>query len=104
MGVLYLARRVGPAGFARPVAIKVIHEHLAQNKRFARMFIDEAKLSARIDDPNVVRVEEFGEEGGRYFLVMEYVHGCSLAQVLGVLRPRGGLPIDHAVAIGMQMC
>src|SRR5436309_2201025 len=43
MGVLYLGRRVGPAGFSRPVAIKVIHEHLAQNKRFARMFIAKAR-------------------------------------------------------------
>src|SRR5687767_9052553 len=103
MGVLYLARRVGPAGFARPVAIKVIHDHLAQNKRFCRMFIEEAKLSARIDDPHVVRVEEFGEAGGRYFLVMEYVHGVSLAQVLGVMRKRGGIPIPVGVAIAMQM-
>jgi eukaryotic-like serine/threonine-protein kinase len=103
MGVLFLAKRVGPGGFARPVAIKVIHDHLAQNKRFARMFVDEAKLSAQIDDPNVVRVEEFGEAGGRYYLVMEYVHGASLAQVIALLRQRGGIPIEIAVAIAMQM-
>jgi serine/threonine protein kinase len=103
MGVLYLARRIGPAGFSRPVAIKVIHDHLAANKRFARMFVDEAKLSARIDDPNVVRVEEFGQADGRYYLVMEYVHGASLAQTIAVLRKRGGIPIDHAVAIAMQI-
>jgi len=103
MGVLYLARRDGTAGFSRPVAIKVIHDHLAQNKRFAQMFIDEAKLSARIDDPNVVRVEEFGRADGRYYLVMEYVHGPSLAQAISVLRGRGGIPVDHAVAMGMQI-
>lgn len=103
MGVLYLARRIGPAGFSRPVAIKVIHDHLAANKRFARMFVDEAKLSARIDDPNVVRVEEFGQADGRYYLVMEYVHGASLAQTIAVLRKRGGIPIDHAVAMAMQI-
>jgi serine/threonine-protein kinase len=103
MGVLYLARRIGPAGFSRPVAIKVIHDHLAANKRFARMFIDEAKLSARIDDPNVVRVEEFGQADGRYYLVMEYVHGASLAQAIAVLRKRGGMPIEQAVAIAMQI-
>lgn len=103
MGVLYLARRVGHAGFSRPVAIKVIHDHLAANKRFCRMFIDEAKLSARIDDPNVVRVDEFGQADGRYYLVMEYVHGASLAQTIAVLRKRGGIPIDQAVAIAMQI-
>lgn len=101
MGVLYVARREGRAGFARPVAIKVIHDHLAQNKRFGRMFIAEAQLSARIDDANVVRVEEFGEADGRYYLVMELVHGVSLAQALGVLKKRGGLPVDIAVAIAM---
>ena len=103
MGVLYLARRSGTSGFSRPVAIKVIHDHLAANKRFCRMFIDEAKLSARIDDPNVVRVEEFGQADGRYYLVMEYVHGASLAQTIAVLRKRGGIPIEHAVAIAMQI-
>lgn len=104
MGVLYLGQRVGAVphqGFSRPVAIKVIHDHLAQNKRFTRMFIDEAKLSARIDDPNVVRVEEFGEADGRYYLVMEYVQGGSLAQVLQVVKK---LSVDHAVAIAMQLC
>ena len=103
MGVLYLARREGTAGFSRPVAIKVIHDHLAANKRFCRMFIDEAKLCARIDDANVVRVEEFGQADGRYYLVMEYVHGASLAQTIAVLRKRGGIPIELAVAIAMQI-
>ncbi|HSO37421.1 MAG TPA: protein kinase [Labilithrix sp.] len=103
MGVLYLARRAGHAAFSRPVAIKVIHEHLALEKRFARMFVDEAILSARIDDPNVVRVEEFGQDAGRYYLVMEYVHGASLAQTIGVLRTRGRIPVEHAVAIAMQI-
>ncbi|MDB4941227.1 MAG: Serine/threonine protein kinase PrkC, regulator of stationary phase, partial [Labilithrix sp.] len=103
MGVLYLARRNGTTGFSRPVAIKVIHDHLAQDKRFVRMFVDEAKLSAFIDDPNVVRVEEFGQAAGRYYLVMEYVDGASLAQVLGVLKRRGHIPVEQAVAIAMQI-
>lgn len=103
MGSLYLARRNTAAGFSRPVAIKVIHDHLAQNKRFCRMFVDEAKLAARIDDPNVVRVDEFGQADDRYYLVMEYVHGASLAQTIGVLKRRGGIPMDHAVAIAMQI-
>jgi len=106
MGVLYLARRevaAGGTGFARPVAIKVIHEHLATNKRFVRMFIDEAKLCARIDDPNVVRVEEFGHVNGRYYLVMEYVHGASLGQVMSMTKARGGIPIPQAVQLAMQM-
>jgi serine/threonine protein kinase len=103
MGSLYLAQRVGADGFARPVAIKVIHDHLASNKRFVKMFVDEARMSARIDHPNVVRVEEFGEADGRYYLVMEYVHGLSLSQTLRLLGARPGVPIDQAVAIAMQI-
>ncbi len=103
MGVLYLARRDGASEFSRPVAIKVIHDHLAQNARFCRMFIDEAKLSARIDHPNVVRVEEFGKADGRYYLVMEYVYGVSLAQAIGVLHTAGRIPIDIAVAIAIEV-
>lgn len=103
MGSLYLAKRLGADGFARPVAIKVIHDHLASNKRFVKMFVDEARLSARIDHPNVVRVEEFGEADGRYYLVMEYVHGLSLSQTLRLLGARPGVPIEHAVAIAMQI-
>jgi serine/threonine-protein kinase len=103
MGVLYLARRLGGAEFSRPVAIKVIHHHLAQNPRFSRMFIDEARLSVRIDHPNVVRVEEFGEADGRFYQVMEYVNGVSIAQLLGVLQTGDRLPIEIAVAIAMAI-
>ena len=75
MATLYLARRRGAAGFARPVVIKVIHSHLDSDPNFVKMFVDEAKLCARIQHPNVVHVEELGQERGQYYLVMEYVHG-----------------------------
>ncbi len=88
MATLYLARRTGAAGFARHVAIKVVHAHLAENRAFVRMFLDEAFLSARIHHPNVVHVEELGESEGAYFLVMEYVHGAALSQLLKALALR----------------
>ena len=98
MATLYLARREGAAGFARHVAIKVVHPHLAQDDTFVKMFVDEAKLSARIEHPNVVHVEELGEDAGRYFIVMEYVHGCSLAQLVRALaKLERRLAIDLAV-------
>ena len=104
MATLYLARRDGAAGFARHVAIKVVHPHLAHDDTFVKMFVDEAKLSARIEHPNVVHVEELGEDAGRYFIVMEYVHGCSLAQLeraLAKLQRR--LSIDLAVLLAMKV-
>ncbi|MCA9580733.1 MAG: protein kinase [Myxococcales bacterium] len=103
MAALFLARRKGAAGFVRPVAIKVIHPHLSQDKTFVRMFVDEAKLSARVIHPNVVHVEELGEKQSFYYLVMEYVHGCSLSQFVRSLRSRGRrVTPEMAVHIAIQ--
>ena len=89
MAALYAGRRSGAAGFNRLVAIKVIHPHLSRDKNFVQMFVDEALISARIDHPNVVHVEELGETDGMYFLAMEYVHGASLSQLLSKLVKEG---------------
>ncbi len=85
MATLYLARRSGPAGFSRLVAIKVVNARHSSDPRVVEMFLDEARLTARIEHPNVVYVEELGEIDGTYYLVMEYVHGCSLAQLAQTL-------------------
>jgi serine/threonine-protein kinase len=104
MATLFLARRAGAAGFARHVAIKVVHDHLARDSQFVRMFVDEAKLAARIQHPNVVHVEELGEHDGTYFLAMEYVHGCSLAELLsGLARRRRKLSPELAAWVAMQV-
>ena len=104
MATLYLGRRAGAAGFARHVAIKLVHPHLSEDANFVSMFIDEAKLSARIQHPNVVHVEQFGESGGSYYLVMEYVHGCSLSELLkGLGQRKRRLTPDVAVSITMKL-
>lgn len=84
MATLFVGRRMG-----RSVAIKLLHEHLSQDWEIMRMFIDEALISIRLRHPNIVRVDELGELDGRYYLVMEYVHGCSLAELLAALQRRG---------------
>ncbi len=88
MATLFLGKRTGAAGFSRHVAIKFVHEHLASDATFVRMFVDEALLSSKIHHPNVVHVEELKKVNGRYFLVMEYVHGCSLGQLMSTLGKR----------------
>jgi eukaryotic-like serine/threonine-protein kinase len=98
MASLYLARRRGAAGFARPVAIKVVHPHLALDETFVRMFLDEAHLCSRIRHPNVVHVEELAEERGTYYLAMEYVEGGSLAQLLSELAKRER-PLEASIAV-----
>jgi len=100
MASLYLAHRTGPEGFARPVALKVIHPHLSQDAQFVRMFVDEALLCARIRHPNVVHVEELGQHGGAYYLAMEYVDGCSLSEVLDRLTMSGEL-MDPRIAVSI---
>jgi len=109
MATLFLARRRGAAGFAKHVAIKLVHGHLAEDDRFVQMFVDEAMLSARIHHPNVVHVEELGETEGTYYIVMEYVHGGSLAQLLKALAkarrrmlPELAVSIAVAVADGLH--
>ncbi len=101
MADLFLARRDGAAGFRRHVAIKVVHPRHAQDEQLVRMFLDEALISARVDHPNVVHVEDLGQLRETYFLVMEYVHGCSLAQlmrVLGEMRRRLSPLVAVAIA------
>jgi serine/threonine protein kinase len=82
MANLYLARYVGPDGFEKLVAIKKIHDHLADDVDFVRMFVDEARLAARITHQNVVQVLELGSVNRAYFIAMEYVEGESLAQLI----------------------
>ena len=104
MATLFLAHRRGAAGFQRFVAIKVVHPHLATDASFVRMFVDEALLSARIVHPNVVHVEELGEAEGTYFLVMEYVHGCSLSLLVRALaRRKRMLAAEIATSIVMKV-
>lgn len=104
MASLYLARRRGAAGFSRPVAVKVVHPELARDPKFVRMFLDEARLAVLIQHPNVVRVEELIEAEGTYLMVMEYVHGTSLFEVLRRLAKQGRrLSPELAVWIGVQV-
>ncbi len=83
MATVYVARAVGVAGFERLVALKVLHPHLAHEEEFLAMFLDEARLAARIRHPNVVPTLDISDSGGDgYFLVMEYVEGDHLGGLL----------------------
>ena len=97
MASIHLGRLRGPAGFARTVAIKRLHPQYARDEQFVAMFMDEARLVARIQHPNVVPILDVVAEGDELFLVMEYVHGESLAGL--VFRGgESGIPAPPAVA------
>jgi serine/threonine-protein kinase len=81
MATVYLGRLAGSGGFARTVAIKSLHAHLAKDPEFVSMFLDEARLAARIRHPNVVPTLDVVASKGEVFLVMEYVQGESLSRL-----------------------
>src|SRR5262245_2829037 len=81
MGSVYLARRSGMHGFQRLVALKRLHSHLRDDPNLVRMFIDEARLAARIHHPNVVPIVEVGEDESGLYVVMDYVEGGSVADL-----------------------
>jgi serine/threonine-protein kinase len=98
MATVYLGRALGAAGFQRLVAIKCLHPHIVADVEFVDMFMDEARLAARIRHPNVVPTLDLENGNDGLFLVMEYVEGDSL---LGILRAaaKAGEPIPPMIAI-----
>ncbi len=82
MATVYLARLSGVGGFQRFTAIKRLHPHLAREPEFIEMFLEEARLAARIHHPNVVPILEIGTSDEGYYIVMEYVEGDTLGRLL----------------------
>src|SRR3954468_3140893 len=88
MATVHLGLLLGPVGFSRTVAIKRLHAQFASDPEFVSMFLDEARLAARIRHPNVVPTLDVVATGGELFLVMEYVPGESIARLSRALRER----------------
>ena len=86
---VWLARLRGRGGFEKLFAIKVIRGDHLTDARFEAMFVDEARIAARIEHPNVARILELGEDGGRLYLVMEHVPGHTLERLRQALVTRG---------------
>jgi serine/threonine-protein kinase len=100
MAAVHVGRLLGPAGFSRTVAIKRLHPQFARDPEFLTMFLDEARLAARIRHPNVVPTLDVVSAQGEIFLVMEYFLGESFAKLLVLAKQAGGrAPIDVACAI-----
>src|SRR6185503_15149915 len=86
MATVHFGRLLGPVGFSRTVAIKRLHPQFAKDPEFVTMFLDEARLAARIRHPNVVATLDVVATDGELFLVMDYVQGESLARLLRAMR------------------
>jgi serine/threonine-protein kinase len=83
----------------RPVALKLLAENLGGDESVHRRFVREARLAARLSHPNVVSVFDAGDDGGRPYIVMEYVDGENLAELLA---NRGRIPPDEARGLALQ--
>jgi eukaryotic-like serine/threonine-protein kinase len=98
MATVHFGRLLGQAGFTRTVAIKRLHAQYAKDPEFAAMFMDEARLAARIHHPNVVATLDVVARDGELFLVMEYVPGESLSKLVKYAA-RQGEPIEPRIAV-----
>jgi serine/threonine protein kinase len=81
MARVYLAFSSGLGGFNKLVVLKVLRDELHDDEG-ARMFLGEARLAARMNHPNIVQTLEVGEDGGRYFICMEYLEGQTLGRLM----------------------
>ncbi|MCS5664259.1 MAG: protein kinase, partial [Acidimicrobiales bacterium] len=97
MADVYLARDLL---LDRPVAVKVLFDEFSGDPSFVERFRREAQAAANLNHPNIVSVYDWGEEQGTYFIVMEYVEGRSLAEML---RTEGGIHPDRAADIAADI-
>ncbi len=104
---IYLARIGGAAGFEKYVVVKCLHDHLADDQEFVKMFLDEARLAAYLDHSNIVQTMELGEHEGRYYMVMEFLAGLSMAMMVrraGERLPGGRVPVPLVLNMMAQAC
>lgn len=100
MAEVYLAKLTGAENVAKYVAIKRILPQYSQNQEFIEMFKEEAKIAVNLAHSNVVPIYEFGEQGGQFYIVMEYVEGRNLRQILNRLSKTSlRLSLDQIVYI-----
>ena len=103
MGAVYLARQKGPVGFQKLLVVKRLLPHLSEDDEFLQMFLDEARIAALLNHPNIAQIYEMGDVDGQYYIAMEYVHG----EPLGSLLPRasahpGGFPLGLKCRIAAE--
>ncbi len=100
MAEIFLAKKAGPGGFEKRVVVKRIAKKLLGDPEVLSMFLDEARVQALLDHPNIVQIYELGEEKGAYYIAMEFVPGATLRWVIdnavAVDRP---VPVQHALRI-----
>jgi Protein kinase domain len=102
MAELFLARATGIQGFEKLVVVKRVLPELARDADYVGMFLDEARLAARLHHSNLVQVYDIGEADGLPFYAMEYLDGHDVREIMRALQTRREkLPLEHAIIIAI---
>jgi serine/threonine-protein kinase len=107
MARVVLATLRGAGGFEKRLVVKQIRDELSFDQQFVRRFVEEAKTTVALSHPNIVPVYELGVEQGTYFLAMELVEGCSIAELVRVRGEDGKkrvLSPEEGAYVGMEVC
>ena len=105
MALVYEARRESLAGVSPRVAIKVILPEHQEKETFKDLFINEARLGAKMQHQNLVQIQDFDQDGDKYFLVMEYVEGLTLRRICSLCtRHNIKIPLATIAELGRQAC
>lgn len=105
MATVFEAEQTGPHGFAKRIALKVIHERYSSQSEWRQLFLDEAKLTADLLHGNIVQVYQLGETDGVTWIALEYIQGVTLRQVINRHRELGRpIPGTLAAYIASRVC
>ena len=104
MAEIWLAEQSGPGDFSKQLVIKRILAHLASDRQFTQMFLDEARTVAQLAHPNIGQIYELGEIKGSYFIAMEYIEGLDLSDAIEYASTHGQpIPVGISVYVTMQL-
>ncbi|HUJ25800.1 MAG TPA: serine/threonine-protein kinase [Myxococcales bacterium] len=103
MAEIFLAKQSGPEGFEKNVVIKRIRPHLGDMKSFVRMFLNEARLAAQLNHPNIIQIHDLGKVDDSYFIAMEYLFGRDMRRVIPKCEQANiPFPVVYACKIASQ--
>jgi branched-chain amino acid transport system substrate-binding protein len=92
----------GLGGFQKLVAVKLLRRDLAKDEDFRRMFLEEARLTARLNHPNVVQTNDVGEDQGRYYIAMEYLEGQTFERIRRARNASKLFPLNMQIQMLVQ--
>ncbi|MHB8419437.1 MAG: serine/threonine protein kinase [Myxococcales bacterium] len=105
MAEIFLARQEGLEGFEKTIVIKRIRPHLSNQKSFVNMFLNEAKLAAQLNHPNIVQIYDLGKITESYFIAMEYIFGRDMRRIIPKADGMGiPFPMVYALKIASSVC